>query len=449
MKKNEKKKNENGVINNKRVKYMHSESDITINNLSKIEGHASLSVKIRNGKVLSTKLRITENKRFYTQAIRGLSIDNIPSIVSRICGTCSLSHMTCCIKAIENALGVEPSQQTIIQRHLSMNATILRDHAMHLYFFCLPDEFGYDSVLEFDNKKMRIVKQGLNVKKVANNLAVITVGRAVHALYPRVGYFSNVPTEEQVKKSIKELALVRENVISLIDIFANSEFKFYCSARNVALVDEKFNFINGKIMDSDGSIIEEKDFAKRLHRVVLPYSQATGFKFKGREYIVGALSRINLNRDALHKDTLRDAGDYLTVFPSSNIFNNNLAQAIEMLHCIDSSIELLETTDFKQENPPKINASSGKGIGVIEAPRGTLFYELNIKNKIVQDGLLVIPTAQNQVNMERDISELVQQNLDDGIERHTIYHNIEKLIRAYDPCMSCASHFLKLKWVES
>ena len=428
---------------------MHSESDITINNLSKIEGHATVSVKIKKGKVISTKLKITENKRFYTQAIRGLSIDSIPSIVSRICGTCSLSHMTCCIKAIENALGIEPSEQTIIQRNLSMNATILRDHAMHLYFFCLPDEFGYDSVLEFDSKKMRIVKQGLDVKKAANNLAVLTAGRAIHALYPRVGYFSNIPKEDQVKKSIKELALIRENIIYLIDIFANSKFNFYCSARNVALVDEKFNFINGKLKDSDGSIIEEKDFSKRLHRVILPYSQATGFKFKGKEYIVGALSRLNLNHKALHKDTLRDVSDYISLFPSSNIFNNNLAQAIEMLHCVDSSIELLETTDFKQENPPEVKASSGRGIGVVEAPRGTLFYELNIKNNKVQDGLLVIPTAQNQVNMERDISELVQQDLDKGMDRHSIYHDIEKLIRAYDPCMSCASHFLKLKWIDS
>ena len=428
---------------------MHSESDITINNLSKIEGHATVSVKIKKGKVISTKLKITENKRFYTQAIRGLSIDSIPSIVSRICGTCSLSHMTCCIKAIENALGIEPSEQTIIQRNLSMNATILRDHAMHLYFFCLPDEFGYDSVLEFDSKKMRIVKQGLDVKKAANNLAVLTAGRAIHALYPRVGYFSNIPKEDQIKKSIKELALIRENIIYLIDIFANSKFNFYCSARNVALVDEKFNFINGKLKDSDGSIIEEKDFSKRLHRVILPYSQATGFKFKGKEYIVGALSRLNLNHKALHKDTLRDVSDYISLFPSSNIFNNNLAQAIEMLHCVDSSIELLETTDFKQENPPEVKASSGRGIGVVEAPRGTLFYELNIKNNKVQDGLLVIPTAQNQVNMERDISELVQQDLDKGMDRHSIYHDIEKLIRAYDPCMSCASHFLKLKWIDS
>jgi coenzyme F420-reducing hydrogenase alpha subunit len=237
---------------------MHTVSDINLNNLSKIEGHATLKIKIKDKKVISTKLKVTENKRFYTQAIRGLSIDSISSIVSRICGTCSLSHMTCCIEALENALDIHPSEQTLSLRHLSMNATILRDHAMHLYFFCLPDLFNMDSVLEFDDEKMKYVKEGLAVKKAANNLATIVAGRAVHALYPKIGGFSKIPSDDQIKKSIKELASVRENVISLISLFFESEFELYCSARNVGLCDKRFNFINGSIKTSDNKEIRKK-----------------------------------------------------------------------------------------------------------------------------------------------------------------------------------------------
>jgi sulfhydrogenase subunit alpha len=425
---------------------MHNTSDIHIEDLSKIEGHTNLDVSIKGGKVRSVKLRIIENKRFYTQAIRGMSIGEIPSIVSRICGTCSISHMTCAIEALETALGAEPSEQTLALRNLSMNGTILRDHAMHLYLFCLPDIIGKDSVLDFGPKDMKVVERGLAVKKAANNLATLVAGRAVHATYPCVGGFMHVPNKKSVSSVIKELRSARDNVFDALDLFLNNESELICNARDVAMVNDDFNFVKGSIMTSDGQTIQDDEFPDHLHRVVIPYSQATGFEFQGKEYKVGALPRVNLNRKSLHKDTRKDAAKHLKPFPSKNIYHNNLAQAIEMLHCIDNSIELLESADFKQEDPVKPKGRSGAGIGVIEAPRGTLYYELTVKDNSIKDGILVIPTAQNQVNMERDIGALVEGDLAHGVDRHTMEHNIEKLIRAYDPCMSCASHFLKVRW---
>jgi len=425
---------------------MHSTSDIHIEDLSKIEGHTNLDIGIKGKRVTSVRLRISENKRFYTQAIRGLTIDEIPSLVSRICGTCSISHMTCCIEALETALGVEPSEQTLILRNLSMNGTILRDHAMHLYLFCLPDIIGKDSVLDFGPKDMKVVERGLAVKKAANNLATLVAGRAVHAFYPRVGGFLQFPEKRAVSASVKELKSVRDNAFDALDLFLNNDFELICSARDVAMVNDDFNFVKGSIMTSDGQAIQDDEFQDHLHRVVLPYSQATGFEFQGKEYKVGALPRVNLNRKSLHKDTRKDAAKHLKPFPSKNIYHNNLAQAIEMLHCIDNSIELLESADFKTETPVKPKGNSGEGVGVIEAPRGTLYYELVVKDNKIHDGALVIPTAQNQVNMERDIRKLVEEDLARGTDRHTMEHNIEKLIRAYDPCMSCASHFLNVRW---
>jgi coenzyme F420-reducing hydrogenase alpha subunit len=418
--------------------------DIHIEDLSKIEGHTNLDIHIKGKRVESVKLRIVENKRFYTQAIRGLSINDIPSLVSRICGTCSISHMTCCIEALEYALGIEPSEQTMVLRNLSMNGTILRDHAMHLYLFCLPDLFKVDSVLDLGKRDLAIVERGLAVKKAANDLTAAVAGRAVHAFYPVVGGFNRAPDKKSVPDVVKKLKAVRDNVFDALDLFLDCDFEFICKARAVAMVNNDFNFVEGKIMTSDGRMIGDDEFFDHLHRVVIPYSQSTGFEFEGKEYMVGAMPRINLNKRNLHKDTKKDAAKYLKPFPSQNVFHNNLAQAIEMLHCIDSSIELLETTDFKQEAPKKPKGKSGVGVGVVEAPRGTLYYELNVKNNIVKDGTLVIPTAQNQVNMERDIRTLVEEKIDE--DRHALQHEIEKLIRAYDPCMSCASHFLKINW---
>jgi len=182
-----------------------------------------------------------------------------------------------------------------------------------------------------------------------------------------------------------------------------------------------------------------------LQNVVLPYSQATGFEFEGQEYMVGALARLNLNKPALHKNTQKDMQKYLQLFPSDNIYHNNLAQAIEILHSIDHSIEILENTEFKKEAVIKPSKLDGEGVGVIEAPRGTLYYWMGINQGKVRYMNLVIPTAQNLLNMREDIRQMVLDRIDQG--EKAIKKEAEKIIRAYDPCMSCASHFLKVNWV--
>ena len=163
--------------------------------------------------------------------------------------------------------------------------------------------------------------------------------------------------------------------------------------------------------------------------------------------MVGALSRLNLSKQSLHKYTKKDSSKYLKEFPSNNVYANNLAQAIEILHCIDESIELIDSWEFKAEPRVEVKPREGTGIGVIEAPRGTLYYRLDLnKEGLVKFANLVIPSAQNQINMENDVKILVNEGLEDGQSKEWIQHEIEKLVRAYDPCMSCASHFLKFRW---
>jgi coenzyme F420-reducing hydrogenase alpha subunit len=162
--------------------------------------------------------------------------------------------------------------------------------------------------------------------------------------------------------------------------------------------------------------------------------------------MVGSLARVNLNKKNLHPDTQKTAAEYLKIFPSKNIFHNNLGQAIEMLHCIDASIDLFQKTEFKADPPAKLTPKEAEGIGVIEAPRGTLYYRITLNTEgNITAGDIIVPTAQNQINIENDIKKLVQDNLD--LEETKLQFEIEKLIRAYDPCMSCACHFLKLKWL--
>ncbi len=425
---------------------MHTHNlDISINKLSKIEGHADLDIKIRNGKVKDVNLRVMENKRFYTQAVKGQPALSVPQLVSRICGTCSIAHLTSCIEAVEKTLKIRATPQTILMRKLTMYSLMIRDHALHLYFFVLPDIFGLDSILDLVDNKKELVHQALHVKEVGNNLSNLIAGRAVHAPFEQVGGFSHLPDPSKIESTIKELKNVRQSVIELAEIFYNCQWQLKRKTNFVALVTPDFSFLEGKIHSTSGAIIEEENYWDHLHNVVLPYSQASGFEFEGQEYMVGALARLNLNKEALQTNTKKDMQKYLDIFPSDNIYHNNLAQAIEILHSIDHSIEILESTEFKKEEIIKPRLNQGEGVGVIEAPRGTLYYWLGIDNGKVRYLNLIIPTAQNLINMREDIKQMVLQLVDKG--EKIIRKEAEKIIRAYDPCMACASHFLKINWI--
>lgn len=424
--------------------------DINIENLTKMEGHANLDVSVKDGKVEYVKLKITENQRFYEQSVRGQSVFSAPQLMSRICGTCSIAHLTCCIEAAENALGIEPTEQSKLMKKLAIYGLMIRDHALHLYFFSLPDLIGKDSILDFnesDQREHKLLHDSFDVKRAGNMLSTLIAGRAVHAPFPAVGGFLNVPNADSIAKTIQELQKARPLVMDLIETFYNWDEKFERETDFVGIATKDYSFLDGEIKSSRGVCIREKDYLDHLINVVIPYSQATGFEFEGQEFMVGALARLNLNKDSLHSSTKKDASNYLKNFPSNNIFYNNVAQAIEILHSIDHSLEILQNTKFVKEDLQRIEITEDKtGVGVIEAPRGTLYYKLTVgKSGKIKKANVIVPTAQNQINIEKDIAKLVQDNLE-NMPKEKIEFEIEKLIRAYDPCMSCASHFLKVKW---
>jgi len=424
--------------------------NISINKLSKIEGHADLDIKIRNGAVSEVNLRVEENRRFYMQAVEGKPALAAPQTLSRICGTCSVAHLTCAIEAVEKALGVKPSEQTVIMRKLMMYSLMIRDHALHLYFFALPDIFGIDSILDLPDEKKDLIHEALHIKEAGNNLSNLIGGRAVHAPFEAVGGFTKEVDKRKIKPMIEELKSVRKYALNLAEIFYRCDWELRRKTNFVALVTDDFSFLEGEIRDSNGTRVMEKDYGKRLEKVVMPYSQAKGFEFEGDEYMVGSLSRLNLNKDNLHANTRETMKKYLELFPSDNIYLNNLAQAVEITHSIDHAIELLENADFKKEETAKPTKQSGKGVGVIEAPRGTLYYSMEIKDGKIAKASIATPTAQNLLNMREDLRELVSgvcnsSNPQSQWEK-IIKKQAERIIRAYDPCMSCASHFLKINW---
>ncbi|MBU3924135.1 MAG: nickel-dependent hydrogenase large subunit, partial [Nanoarchaeota archaeon] len=429
--------------------------DLELKNISKIEGHTHMRIKARDGKVSECKLRISENKRFFTDAVVGLSYDKISMTMSRICGTCSSAHVLCSIEAIEKAFDVKVSAQTMRLRNLLINASHLRDHAMHLYFFVLPDVFGVDSVLDFGEDKHEWIHRGLDIKAAGNFLATIIGGRAIHPPAAVVGGFTQIPKTEEIAEAVKKLSDVREKVLAIIELLFSKreDWTFENKTNYVGLVNDDYNFLEGRLKTSNGTEIEEADFGEHLERVVLPYSNASAFEFESEEYSTGALARMNVNKDKLNSRTAKDVAKYIGVFPSANVFDNNLAQAIECLNIIDNCVEDLGDP-FSEEKPVRWKVEGGRlrdevrtGVGVIEAPRGTLYYRLDFDSKgVVTFCDLVIPTQQNIFHMEKSIGKYVESLLAKGLDKDKISFEVEKMIRAYDPCMSCAAHFLEIDW---
>ena len=432
---------------------MHQVSELSkfsIGEITKIEGSAGLDVTLKGGKVESVHFAIQEYKRFFTKAMVGKPVAAIPQMLARICGTCSNAHLMASIEAVEKALGITPSAQTKTLRALTYHGLIIRDHALHLYIFSMPDLFGKDSLLQFDEHdpvQHELLHDAFAVKAAGNHLAILVAGRSVHAPFPMPGGFAHLPDEEGIKHSIEELKAVRPAVLRLIDIYAKCPFSLVRETNYIALKANPFSYLEGELWDMHGKVADESGYREHLERVVIPYSEASGYKFDGEAYRVGALARLNVNQEALHADTRRDAAEALKRFPSHDVFDNQLAQAIAILHSIDESIEILSTTLFHEEKLEPLHPHAGVGVGVVEAPRGTLYHKLELDDKgIVTHGEVIVPTGQNQITIELDLKQYIEEHFD--MEQEVLALECEKIIRAYDPCMSCASHFLKLNWKE-
>ncbi|MEK7576302.1 MAG: nickel-dependent hydrogenase large subunit [Patescibacteria group bacterium] len=429
---------------------MHS-FDLTLDRLTKLEGSASLEIRVKDNKVEHVHFKITEFKRFFTKALEGKPIIALPQLLSRICGTCSNAHIMASIEACERALGITPSAQTMRLRTLTMYGLNIRDHALHLYLFALPDMFGKDAFLDFDENdpiQHQLLHDAFEIKAAGNFLSILVAGRSVHAMYPTIGGFIHFPDAAGIEEVIKKLEAIRPAVLRLIKTFEDAQFHFERETVFVALVPkDRFGFINGIIRTSEGDAIPEEKFGEHLEHVVLPYSQGSAYKLEGKAFMVGALSRLNLAKDLLHPHTKESIGKTLDLFPSIDVYRNNLAQAIEILHSIDDGLDILRNEKIVSEPIIKGQNRDAEGVGVVEAPRGTLYHKVQLaSNGIVTKGEVVVPTGQNQINIEEDIARLVEDIIED-VPKEKMGYEIEKLIRAYDPCMSCAAHFLKIKWV--
>ncbi len=432
---------------------MHQE-DITIDSISKIEGAASLKVSVAGDKVTDLKFIIQDYRRFYTEAVKGKPIVAVPSFLSRICGTCSLAHLFAAIKAIEKSQGIEVSEQTKILRRLAYDGLIIRDHTLHLYFWVLPDILGVDSILEIEDKEgdlgHDLLHDSFAIKKAGSDLSTAIAGAVVHAPLPTPGGFLKMPDPAAFPTLLSELKEIRPKILRGIATFASYQKSLVRNSDYMCLAGEgRYDFLEGEIINTTGRKVPQEEFHSFLKSVIIPYSQAEGYVFSDshEDYLVGALARMNLKKDGLTAETRKDAADFLRRFPSNNVFDNNLAQAIEVLQAVDEAIEILESLKIVEERPVRVAPHEGIGVGVVEAPRGILYHMAEVNGKgMIANYDVIVPTSQNQINIENDLKKYFGENL--SKERDDLKTDAEKIIRAYDPCMSCATNFLTIDWTE-
>ncbi len=429
---------------------MHS-GDITIESVTKIEGSAGLKVTIAEDKVTDLKFIIQDYKRFYTHAVQGKPIISVPSFLSRICGTCSVAHLFAAIIAIENSQGIKVSEQTKTLRRLAYDGLMIRDHALHLYFFTLPDLLGVDSILDIPDDDQNpghvLLHDSFDIKQVGTDITNIIIGAAIHAPFPTPGGFLKLPDQSKFPELIQRLEEIRPKVLRGIKTFFEWKESLIRNSDFLALRnEERFDFLEGSLINSNGKKVNSSQFLSFMKEVVVPYSESNSYLFSdtNEDYLVGALSRVNFNKDKLNERTKKDLGEILNIFPSHNLYHNNLAQAIEILQCVDEAIEILKKIQVMPEPPIRKPAVAGVGIGVVEAPRGTLYHMAKVNDKgMIEDYDVIVPTSQNQITIENDLKKYFNENI--AKEEDELKFSAEKIIRAYDPCMSCATNFLKME----
>jgi sulfhydrogenase subunit alpha len=424
--------------------------NIVIDTIAKIEGHAGLKVVIEDDAVKDLQFIVSDYRRFFTTAVRGRRVVAVPSFLSRICGTCSVAHLFASLMAVESAQGIEVTGQTKALRRLAYDGLMIRDHALHLYFFVLPDILGVDSILDVpddpDDPGHALLRDSFDIKRLGTDISNAVIGAAIHAPWPTVGGFLKNPRHTGFPDLVARLEAIRPKVLRGIETFLGWGASLvrntdYLGLRN----DTRFDFLEGDVVNSNGRRIARPEFEDYLRYVQIPHSHAEGYRFSdtGEDYLVGALARINLNRDLLHPRTKADAAFALSAFPSNNVYHNNLAQAIEVLHCVDDAIDVSRTMELADEQPMRAQTQAGTGVGLLEAPRGLLYHMAKInEDGIVEDYDVIVPTAQNQINIENDLRDYFDENLDKDEE--TLLADAESIVRAYDPCMSCATNFLKM-----
>ena len=431
---------------------MATNLNIEVSPLSRVEGHGDLILDVKNKKIEKLQMRIPESPRFFEAMLVGRNYTEPSHLTSRICGICSVAHTFTSIKATETALGIKLNEQILKLRRLINHGEYIQSNCLHVYFLAAPDFLGVGSVVPLVKTHPAVVNIAVNMKKVGNEIVRIVGGRAVHPITTIVGGFTKLPTEEGLYKIKEMLKSLYPDLETSLKVFKTLKIpSFERETEYISLSNKhEYALYDGDIKSSDGWTINAQDYLSKINEKVVHHSTGK-FCWASRDaYMVGALSRFNNNYLQLSDNAKSYAEELGLKSPSFNTFMINIAQFIEIIHSVDDSLrlidELLETGLDESKAMVKINVKAGRGVGAVEAPRGLLIhdYTYDARGRVTKANL-IIPTNMNYANIEKDLETFVPQIIEKS--EGEIKLGCEMLIRAYDPCISCSTHFLNVKLV--
>ena len=424
---------------------------IEVEPIARVEGHGNIKIRVEDGRLAECTWEVVETPRFFEKMFQGLSIETAPLLAARVCGICSISHALSSARAIERALGIEVPEMASKVRLLAKHAETLQSHALHLFFLVAPDLLGVGSVIPLMETHPELISIATQIKGYANKASDLFAGRTSHPMVFTIGGTTQRPRQSQLIQLMVDLEETLPSLWKALEILrCFSMPSFERETEYVSLKgNDNYPFIGGDLISSDGVLKPEDEYRAMTNEYMVDHSTSKFAKLSRESFAVGALARFNNNYSGLHP-TAREVAEELGLKPRiDNPYYHNLAQLIECFHVIYESRDLIReiigSTDYEVAAPYEIKAC--EGVSALEAPRGILYhyYQIN-KQGLIERADCVIPTGQNHANIQPDLEELVEQMTTEGKDEAEISLLAQMLVRAYDPCISCSTHFLDVEW---
>jgi sulfhydrogenase subunit alpha len=420
---------------------------IKVDTLARVEGEGGIFIKIVDGKITDTKVRIYEPPRFFEAFLRGRSYAEAPDITARICGICPVAYQMSAVHAMEDAFGVEIEGQLRELRRLLYCGEWIESHVLHVFMLHAPDFLGYEDALLLAKDKPDLVRMALRMKKIGNEIVNVVGGREIHPINVRVGGFYRLPARSELNALVADLQWGRDRAVETAKLVATLEFPaLEMDYEYVALQHpSEYPMLGSRIATRRGLNIAVREYEFHFEERHIGHSNALHSVEKGQgHYHVGPLARYNLNFDKLSPLARQIANEVGVAPPIMNPFRSIIVRAIETIHAYDLALQIIAEYEPPPEPFVPVTPVPGIGFGASEAPRGMLYHRYRLDDDgAIMDAKIVPPTAQNLGTIEDDLRKFVTANVD--MEREQLTWKAEQAVRNYDPCISCATHFVTIE----
>ena len=420
---------------------------IKVEHLARVEGEGSLHIKFRGDRVADVQLRIFEPPRFFEAFLRGRHFSEAPDIVARICGICPVAYQMSAIHAMERALGIAIDPAVRLLRRLFYCGEWIESHALHVFLLHAPDFLGFQDAIQMAAAHRPMVEQCLRLKKTGNRIVGLLGGRDIHPVSAAVGGFYKTPARSQLQSLEEDLKWALDASLDAVTLTAGFEFpEFEQDYEFVALTHpEEYPFNEGRLVSNRGLNIDAAEYEDHFLEQQVRYSNALHSVVRGRgSYFVGPLARFNLNFERLPAVAREAALTAALKAPVRNPFRSIVVRAVELVFACAEALRIVR--EYEPPPLPRVEVVPRRGVGqaITEAPRGILYHRYALdENGLIVGAKIVPPTSQNQKRIEDDLREFAPQIVAWPIEEAT--WKCEQAIRNYDPCISCATHFLRVK----